>query len=191
MSTLTRTNIEPTATYALKRLAVRKEMIALKSKRRVFVGPYAIFHFECFETLKYQIQEMLFIEKGGDAQLEDELEAYAPLVPNGQELVATLMFEIEDKGKRDVTLGQLGGIEHQIFIQIGSDKVMGTPETDTERSIEGGRTASVHFLHFKFTPAQIAAFKTSDVILGFDHPLYGHMAKLSEATRAELARDFE
>lgn len=194
MPKLTREHIEDLKTYAQKRLDIRKEMIELKSKRRLFVGPYATFHFESFKTLWYQIQEMLFIEKGGEEQIKDELEAYAPLVPNGQELVTTLMFEIEEKTKREALLSELGGIEHKVFIKIGEEKIMSIPEQDVERSEgEGGRTSSVHFLHFPFTAAQIEKFKTGNdtIILGFDHPQYAHMTSLSDENKATLITDFD
>jgi len=193
MQKLTPEHILDFDTYSAKRADMRAEMIQLKAKRRLFVGPYATFHFESFKTLWYQIQEMLHIEKGGAEQLEDELEAYAPLVPNGQELVSTLMFEIEDKHKREAVLGQLGGVEHKVFIKIGDDKIYSIPEQDVERSIEGGRTSSVHFLHFPFSKAQIEAFKKADteIILGFDHPHYAHMTVLSEDNLQTLRTDFE
>lgn len=194
MRKLTREHIEDISTYALKRKAIRQDMIALKAQRRLFVGPYATFHFECFQTLQYQIQEMLFVEKGGEAQLQDELAAYAPLVPNGKELVTTLMFEIEEKHKRDAFLSDLGGIENKVYIKMGTEKIMSVPEQDVDRSEgEGGRTSSVHFLHFPFSLTQIQKFKSGqdDIILGFDHPQYAHMTMLSAENRQILISDFD
>ena len=97
--------------YVAVRKAKRIEMSAIKKDRRVEVGPYATFYFESYATMLYQVHEMLAIEKGGDAQIPDELEAYNPLIPQGSELVATIMFEIDDPLRRATVLGGLGGVE--------------------------------------------------------------------------------
>ncbi|MGH7041933.1 MAG: DUF3501 family protein, partial [Acetobacteraceae bacterium] len=163
-----------------------------KRQRRVAVGPYVTFYFECFETLWLQIQEMLHIEQGGAAQLPDELAAYNPLVPNGAELVATFMIEIDDPVRRAHVLGQLGGIEEAAFLRVGSETIRGTSEQDQDRTTAEGKASSVQFVHFPFTPTQRAAFARpgAEVVLGLDHANYGHMAVLAEAVRAELAGDF-
>ena len=96
----------------------------------------------------YQIQEMLYIERGGKEQLQDEIKAYNPLVPKGKELVATLMFEIDNEKRRKDFLNSVGGIENKIFIKIGDKKVVAMPEDDTDRTSEDGKASSVHFLHF-------------------------------------------
>ncbi|HHI88977.1 MAG TPA: DUF3501 family protein, partial [Hellea balneolensis] len=148
--------------------------------------------FECYETMLFQIQEMLYIEKGGEEQLEDELRAYNPLVPNGNELVATLMFEINDEVRRLKFLRSITGIENHIYLQIGDEKIYAVPEDDAERTTPDGKTSSVHFLHFPLTEHQKHAFVNPDiqVILGSDHPNYMHMTVLSQETIGELASDF-
>ena len=156
------------------------------------VGPVATFYFECYATMLQQVQEMLYIEKGGKAQIPDELNAYNPLIPNGAELVATVMFEIDDPVRRTNFLGRLGGVEETAFIKLGDVTVKGIPEADQDRTNAEGKASSVQFVHFPFLKDQIALFKRPDsqVILGFSHPAYSHMAVLPEQVRAELAGDF-
>jgi len=182
-------------TYGRVRKERRRHMIAVKKLRRMEVGPYATFHFESRETMVAQIQEMLWIENGGEEQLADELGAYNPLVPNGRELVATLMFEIPDEVKRDQELRRLSGVEDLISIKVGDHQVQATPEIadGVERTKEDGKTSSVHFLHFPFTEAQIDAFRSddNDVILSVGHENYGHLAVMSKDTRTVLAADFD
>ena len=138
-------------TYAKNRKQIRKELVELKKHRRVALGPYATFYFESFETMLGQIQEMLHIEKGGDEQLKDELNAYNPLIPKGKELIATLMFEIDNPESRAKFLGKVGGIEEKIYIQIDKEKINAIPEKDLDRTSAEGKASSVQFLHFKFS----------------------------------------
>jgi hypothetical protein len=189
---LTPADILPWAEYAKGRAEHRKRLTAIKRNRRVEVGPYVTFYFENFDTMWSQVQEMLHIEKGGEAQLADELAAYNPLIPKGTELVATFMIEIDDALRRARVLAQLGGIEEAAFIEVGGERVPGKAEEDQDRSTSDGKASSVQFVHFAFTDAQIAAFQEPNgrVILGLSHPSYSHMAVLSEATRAALAGDF-
>jgi hypothetical protein len=189
---ISRSDILPPAEYAAKRAELRKAVVARKRKRRVEVGPVATFYFECYETMLQQVQEMLHIEKGGEAQIEDELRAYNPLIPQGSELTATVMFEIDDPIRRARFLARLGGVENTAFIKLDGEMVKGVPEADQERTNEEGKASSVHFIHFPFTPEQIKLFRQKDrsVIIGFSHPEYSHMAVLSEEIRAELAGDF-
>ncbi|TLG79158.1 DUF3501 family protein [Methylocystis sp. B8] len=189
---LTHADILPWAEYAKARSEHRKRITALKRHRRVEVGPYVTFYFENFDTMWLQVQEMLHIERGGEAQLADELAAYNPLIPKGNELVATFMIEIDDALRRARVLAQLGGIEEMAFIEVGGARVSGKAEEDQDRTTAEGKASSVQFVHFLFTDAQIAAFKEPNarVILGLSHPNYSHMAVLSEATRAALAGDF-
>jgi hypothetical protein len=135
---------------------------------------------------------MLLIEKGGAAQVPDELAAYNPLIPKGSELVATILFEIEDPVRRAQTLARLGGVEDCFFLAVGEDRVRGVPEGDVERTREDGKTSSVHFLRFPLSAAQVARFRDPSVsiLVGCDHEHYSHLAGLSPATRAELAKDF-
>lgn len=184
--------IVPLAQYAAQRAERRKRIAEIKKNRRLEVGPFATFYFESYDTMLHQVQEMLFIEKGGAAQLPDELAAYNPLIPQGAELVATVMFEIDDPVRRARVLGGLGGIEHKAFIKVGDALIRSVAEDDQERSRADGKASSVQFLRFPFTAAQIAAFKggKDDVVAGFDHPNYGHMAVIPPAVRAALAQDF-
>jgi hypothetical protein len=184
--------IIPLAEYAPQRAERRKRIAELKKNRRLEVGPFATFYFESYDTMLHQVHEMLFIEKGGAEQLPDELAAYNPLIPQGSELVATVMFEIDDPIRRGRVLATLGGVEDKAFIRVGSDIVRGVAEQDQDRSREDGKASSVQFIRFPFTAPQIAAFKSGsgDVIVGFDHPNYGHMAVMPPAVRTALAQDF-
>jgi len=184
--------IVPLPQYAGERAERRRRMAELKKNRRLEVGPFAAFYFESYDTMLHQVHEMLFIEKGGAEQLPDELAAYNPLIPQGAELVATVMFEIDDPLRRARVLANLGGVEHQAFVRIGAATIRGVPEEDQERSREDGKASSVQFIRFPFTPAEIAAFRgpAGDVIVGFDHPNYGHMAVMPAAVRQALAQDF-
>lgn len=190
---ITTADILPLATYAAKRGDMRQEIVRKKKNRRLEVGPCATFYFECYETMLQQVQEMLFIEKGGQSQIADELAAYNPLIPKGAELVATVMFEIDDPIRRANVLARLGGVEETMFIKIGDDKIMGVPEADQDRTNEAGKASSVQFVHFNFTAAQIAKFREAGqmIVIGMDHPNYAHMAVMSEAMRTELAQDFD
>ena len=189
---VTRADILPLSEYGLQRIGLRRELSALRATRRIEVGPFVTFSFECYRTIWHQIHEMLFIEKGGDAQVDGELEAYNPLIPNGEELVATMMIEIEEPVRRARMLGKLGHIEDTIAFRIDAMIVPAQPELDEERTTADGKTSSVHFLHFPFTREQIAAFKApgAEAILAIGHPDYRHMTALSEAARAALAGDF-
>ena len=175
---------------------VRKErraaLLPIKRLRRVHLGPLCPFYFECYDTMLFQIQEMLLIEKGGAAQIPDELAAYNPLVPQGRELIATIMFEVEDPVRRAEVLARLGGVEDLLYIKVGETKIFGLADGDEERTRDDGKTSAVHFLHFPLAPEQIAQFRdpATTIMIGSDHESYAHMALLSPATRAELALDF-
>lgn len=179
--------------YARIRVEKRREVGARKRDRRAEVGPHVTFYFENYATMWLQVQEMLHIERGGAEQLADEIAAYNPLVPNGTELVATFMIEIDDEVRRKAVLGRLGGIEETAFLRVAGEVVRGAPEQDQDRTTAEGKASSVQFVHFPFTPAQIAALRRpgAEVVLGLDHPNYRHMAVLAEAVRAELAGDFD
>lgn len=189
---LTAADIMPMEEYAKQRAELRRRVAAMKRHRRADVGPYVTFYFESFATMWLQVQEMLRIEKGGEAQVADELAAYNPLVPKGNELVATFMIEIDDPVRRQRILGELGGIEETAFLKIGDDTVHAVAETDQDRTTAEGKASSVQFVHFVLSPAQIAAFSKpgTQVVLGMAHPKYAHMTVLSEDVRAELATDF-
>ena len=178
--------------YEKNRRQMRKELVEFKKDRRVPLGPYATFYFECYETMLAQVQEMLHIEKGGDEQINDELTAYNPLIPNGKELVSTLMFEIDNPVIRTTFLGKLGGVEENVFIKIDNDVIYGKPEIDVDRTSAEGKASSVQFIHFGFDQNQISKFKGNNVSieLGIDHKEYSHSTKLSESTIKALSSDF-
>jgi hypothetical protein len=184
--------IIPLAEYGALRAGRRKRMSEIKKDRRLEVGPFATFYFESYDTMLHQVHEMLFIEKGGAEQLPDELAAYNPLIPQGSELVATVMFEIDDPIRRARVLGMLGGVEHKAFIRVGADTIRAVAEDDQDRTREDGKASSVQFMRFPFTAAQVEAFRggAGDVIVGFDHPNYGHMAVMPPTVRQALSRDF-
>ena len=187
---ITPADIISDADYAARRDVLRKAMIAVKKSRRVEVGPFATFYFENYDTMWLQVMEMLRIEKGGAEQMAGELDAYNPLIPQGRELIATLMLEIEDAAIRDRTLLTVGGIEETIFFDIGTGRIKATPIENDDRTTPDGKTSSVHWLRFAFTPAEIERFKSKTVVLGVVHKNYGHMAVLPDAVRAELQMDF-
>ena len=178
--------------YTKSRKQIRKDLIKFKKNRRIALGPYATFYFESFETMVAQVQEMLHIEKGGDEQLKDELIAYNPLVPNGKEFIATLMFEIDNPLSRGAFLGKVGGIEKKIFMKIENEEVKAVPETDVERTSADGKASSVQFIHFKFNNDQINKFKSGDISieLGIDHKEYAHTTKLTKNNINSLLSDF-
>jgi hypothetical protein len=191
-TTITHADILPLDEFQKLRRDKRAEVVAIKKNRRVGVGPFCTFYFENYATMWWQIQEMLFIEKGGAEQLEDELRAYEPLIPKGRELVATFMIEIEDAVRRPIVLAQLTNIDQTVMLDFAGHKIRAVPEGDAERNREDGKTSSVHFLRFPFTADQIAAFRQpgTRVLLAVEHPHYGHIAVMPEAVRESLAKDF-
>ena len=182
----------PSDVYAKSRKQIRKDLVDFKKDRRIALGPYATFYFESFETMVAQVQEMLHIEKGGDEQLKDELIAYNPLVPNGKELVATLMFEIDNPLSRGAFLGKVGGIEETIFMKIDNEVIKALPETDVDRTSAEGKASSVQFIHFKLNDDQISKFKSESITieLGIDHKEYTHTTRLAENSVKSLCADF-
>jgi len=182
----------PADIYAKNRKQIRKDLVEFKKNRRIALGPYATFYFESFETMLAQVQEMLHIEKGGDEQLKDELIAYNPLVPNGKELTATLMFEIDSPVSRATFLGKVGGIEEKIYMEIDNEVVKAIPETDVDRTSVDGKASSVQFIHFKLSNDQIIKFKSNNSIIeiGIDHKEYSHKTKLNEENIKSLLLDF-
>ena len=187
-----KSDIMPLDAYIKDRKELRKNIVNFKKNRRVALGPYATFYFESYETMLAQVQEMLYIEKGGDEQLHDELIAYNPLIPNGKELTATLMFEIDNPISRAAFLGKVGGIEEKVFMKINGETVKAVPEEDVDRTSAEGKASSVQFIHFNFTDEQIEKFKSSnvDIELGIDHKEYSHTTKLSKDNIASLSGDF-
>ena len=189
---VTKDDLLPFDEYSINRKQLRKSLVEFKKSRRVSLGPYATFYFECYETMLAQIQEMLYIEKGGEDQLKDELIAYNPLIPKGKELVSTLMFEIDNPLSRAEFLNKIGGIENKVFLKINDEKIKCVPEHDVDRTSAEGKASSVQFVHFNFTEQQIVKFKdfSNSVTIGIDHEFYNHYSKMSEDTRKALIKDF-
>jgi|TARA_B110001452_G_scaffold221691_1_gene194333 uncharacterized Zn finger protein len=178
--------------YLKNRKKIRKDLVEFKKNRRIALGPYATFYFESFETMLAQVQEMLHIEKGGDEQLKDELIAYNPLIPKGTELVATLMFEIDNPVSRATFLGRVGGIEEKVFLKINNEIIKAIPEKDVDRTSDEGKASSVQFIHFELSADQIIKFKSgeSSIELGINHKEYAHTTKLTEENVNSLSSDF-
>lgn len=189
--TIDAADILPLDAYLPRRGEERKRIAAVKKRRRLEVGPFATFYFESWDTIRHQIQEMLYIEKGGNAQLADELEAYGPLVPRGNELVATVMFEIDDPVRRLTALNRIGGIEHKTFLSIGGEQIRGIPDAERENTSPEGKASSVQFFQFPLSAGAATAFRAAgtQILVGFDHENYGHIAVMPELVRAPLADD--
>ena len=185
-------DIMPLDIYTKQRKVLRKNIVEFKKNRRVSLGPYATFYFESYETMLAQVQEMLYIEKGGDEQLKDELTAYNPLIPDGKELIATLMFEIDNPISRSAFLSKVGGIEQNVFMKVDGEIVKAIPEVDVDRTSVDGKASSVQFIHFKFNDEQIEKFKSSslNVEIGIDHEEYSHTTKLTDLSLKSLSGDF-
>ena len=190
---LTRDDFLSPAEYQPVRRERCRQASELKRRRRVEIGPYAIVLFENVDTVRQQIQEMLYIEKGGDAQLQEELEAYGPLMPQGTNLVATVMFEIDDPVQRGTELLRIGGIENHACIDVDGQRVRSVPDQTRENTTAEGKASAVQFLDFTFAPDLISRFKTpnAQILVGFDHPNYAHMVALTDLMRSALAQDFD
>jgi hypothetical protein len=189
---ITQADILSNADYAARRNELRAASIARKKNRRVEVGPFATFYFENYESMWLQVQEMLRIEKGGPDQIEGELATYNPLIPQGHELIATLMLEIEDPRRRETMLYKLAGIEESISLELDGETIKATPTEYEDRTTPDGKTSSVHWVRFVLTAAQIAKFKSGEgrAAIAVNHPAYGHIAIIPPNVREELSRDF-
>ena len=187
-----KSDIMPLDIYIKQRKELRKNIVEFKKNRRISLGPYATFYFESYETMLAQVQEMLYIEKGGDEQLKDELSAYNPLIPNGKELISTLMFEIDNPVSRATFLSKVGGIEQKVFMKVDGEIINAVPEEDVDRTSAEGKASSVQFIHFKFNDEQIDKFKLGslNVELGIDHKEYSHSTKLTTINLKSLSADF-
>lgn len=190
---ITRADILPYALYAHQRQERRRRLVEIKRNRRLAVGPFATLYFENYDTMFQQVHEMLHIEKGGEAQIADELRAYNPLIPKGSDLSATLMFEIDDPDRRHRELSRMAEVEKYVSLQFDGHVVTARAEDDVERTTAEGKTSAVHFLHFDLTPEQAAQFKApaARAVAAITHPAYGHMAIMPEAVRAALAADLD
>jgi hypothetical protein len=190
--TITAADIMPLDQYELIRADKKQEALARKKLTRISVGPHATVLFENWDSMWLQIHEMLRIEKGGEEQLADELAAYDPMVPKGAELTCTLLFEIGDPVRRDAFLRTIGGVENHIAIQLGDRLIRARPEGDTVRTrASDNKTSAVHFLHFDFPSAAIAAWQSGEgsAMVLIDQPNYGHAALIGPEARAFLGRE--
>ena len=178
--------------YGNIRSSKRREMIEFKKFRRLDVGPVASLYFESRDTMIYQIQEMAYVEKITREELDEELASYNPLVPNGRELTATMMIEIDDPLRRKNFLSRLGGVEEKVKIVIGDIEIYADYEKDVDRTTSEGKASAVHFLHFKFNDELVEAFNNKENIIqiGIDHEAYGHLSIVSDRVREELAKEF-
>ncbi|MAI02448.1 MAG: hypothetical protein CMP40_01295 [Rickettsiales bacterium] len=180
--------------YKSKRKNLRSKMVSRKKNRRIDIGPCVTLYFENRDTIIHQINEMVFIENGGDNQIREEIDAYKSLVPEGNELVATVMVEIDNPIKRSEFLGKMGGFEQTLEITINKLKlnILGKAELDVDRTTDDGKASSVQFVHFIFDSEQIKAFKSldNDVQIAINHRNYKHSTFLSSENISELSGDF-
>ena len=191
MNPLSREDLFSLEQYAEKRADFRAKVLEHKKHRRVDVGPNLSLYFEDRLTIQYQIQEMLRIERIFEAAgIQDELDAYNPLIPDGNNLKCTAMLEFGDVEERRRRLAQLVGIENMIWLQVGSsDKVYAIANEDLDRSTDE-KTSAVHFLRFELTPAMISGLGAGDDLkFGVVHDLYRHEVKVEGPTRASLVAD--
>jgi Protein of unknown function (DUF3501) len=194
MPKLDRTQLLSLEAYAAKRPQIRATIIAHKKPRRVEIGPHATLIFEDFLTMQYQVQEMLRAERIFEAAgIEEEIAAYNPLIPDGNNWKATFLIEYEDVDERRTALAQLIGVEHRVWVRIGSAQpVFSIANEDLPRSNDE-KTAAVHFLRFELTPAMITAAKAGAAIaIGIDHAALAYrLDPVPEATRATLVADLD
>lgn len=179
--------------YAKQRQQIRSQVLAHKKNRNVLLGAHVRLIFEDETTVRYQIQEMLRIEKTfEEGGIQDELDAYNPLIPDGSNLKATMMIEYEDPAERARELARLIGIEHRVYIQVaGFEPCRGIADEDLPRANED-KTSSVHFLRFEFAPEAIASFRGgSGVAVGIDHENYRvRLDPIDPEVQRALAKDF-
>ncbi len=188
---LTANDLMSLETYARERMAFRAKVIARKKIRIVALGAHASIHFEDALTIQYQVQEMLRLERIFEPNLiREELDVYNPLVPDGSNWKATLMFEYPDAEERKISLAGLIGGEKATFVQVGElSRVIPFANEDLDRTT-AEKTSAVHFLRFELTPDMVAAAKAGAPIrVGVDHPNYQAEVTVSEATRQSLAAD--
>ena len=177
--------------YSKNRKVLRTNMVATKKNRRLDIGPNITIYFENKKTIMHQINEMVFIENGGDTQIKEEIEAYKSLVPSGNDLVATLMVEVDNPIKRAELLGKLGGFEEKLYLKIGDITIKGEAELDGDRTTADGKASSVQFVHFNFTETEKKIFKidNSKIEIGISHEYYQHSTVMNNLTIRELRED--
>ena len=177
--------------YAKTRNDFRQQVMAHKKDRRIPVGAHATLYFEDRFTMQYQVQEMLRAERIFETDgIQEELDAYNPLIPDGTNWKATFMIEYEDVNERRDALSRLRGVEDVVWVKVGDhEKVLATADEDLEREDET-KTSSVHFLRFELTPEMVAAVKQGAAVsAGIDHADYSYRTELSPSARASLAKD--
>lgn len=193
MASISRDSLLTLEAYARQRKEFRARVIAHKKNRTLHLGAHVTLIFEDELTIRYQIQEMLRIEKTfEETGIQDELDAYTPLVPDGSNLKATMMIEYDDAVVRKRELAKLKGIEDAVYVQVdGHPKVYAIADEDLERENDE-KTSSVHFLRFEFSPAMIASFKGgAAVAVGIDHVNYAaRVDEVAPAVQTALAADF-
>ncbi len=193
MAAISRDSLLSLEAYAKNRKDFRTRVIAHKKNRTLALGGHVTLIFEDELTVRYQIQEMLRIEKTFEEEgIQDELDAYNPVVPDGNNLKATMMIEYDDPAVRKRELARLIGIEDKTYLQVdGFDKVHAIADEDLERDNEE-KTSSVHFLRFEFTPAMIDGLKKGAALaVGIDHPNYPvRVDEVAPNVQAALVRDF-
>ena len=188
---LTRADLMPLERYTLERQDFRRRAMAHKQRRRIALGDSATLLFEDRLTVQYQVQEMLRIERIFEpAGIQDELDAYNPLIPDGDNLKATLLFEFTDPETRTRQLGRLVGIEHRVYAEIeGFPRVFA--HADDQGRSRADRTAAVHFLRFEFAPPAIAALAAGATLhVGIDDPRLALRVRIDDATCESLRADF-
>lgn len=192
MNLLTRSDLLSLERYATERAAFRARVIAHKKARAVALGGHVSLLFEDRLTVQYQVQEMLRIERIFEAAgIQDELDAYNPLIPDGSNLKATLLFEFPDPAERAERLSQLGGIEHRIYADVeGQPRLFAYADEDLERS-SADKTSAVHFLRFEFSPAAISALRSgAGLSFGIEDPRLPERVQVGAEVRAALVSDF-
>jgi hypothetical protein len=191
METLTRSDLMPLEQYAVERPQFRAKVIAHKKHRRVPIGPHLNLYFEDRLTIQYQVQEMLRIEKIFEPDgIQEELDAYNPLIPDGSNLKCTAMLEYQDAEERRRQLAALRGLENHVWVQVeGFDRVYAIANEDLERSNED-KTSAVHFMRFELTPEMVAGLRGGAALgFGVNHDLYRHEVTVPQETRDALLQD--
>ena len=178
--------------YKIKRKSLREKMVLRKKNRRLDIGPYVTIYFENRDTILHQINEMVYIENGGKEQIKEEILAYKSLIPNGKELVATLMVEIDSPVKRADFLGKIGGFEETLELVVNNKVIKGSPESDVERTTEEGKASSVQFVHFNFDDLAIKEFNETNkaISISINHNSYKHSTIMDKKNINELGQDF-
>lgn len=193
MSAITRSSLLTLEEYARQRKDFRARVLAHKKNRVVHVGQHVTLIFEDELTVRYQIQEMLRVEKTFEEEgIRDELDAYNPLVPDGTNLKATMMIEYDDPDERARELARLIGVERKVYVEVdGAGRSYAIADEDLARENEE-KTSSVHFLRFEFSPQAIAAFRSGNAVaVGIDHPNYSaRVGEIAPEVQGSLARDF-